>query len=93
MSEQQNNSFHNLIIENRRKLSVSGVREIEGFTETEVSIYTETGQLTIRGKNLKVEQANIENGNLIMYGNMIDSVVYSEKICHSPNNFITKLFR
>ena len=87
------NGLHGLVMENRKRLVISGVKEVEGFTETEVRLYTDMGQITVKGKNLKVNQVSTETGELIMNGDMINSVVYSEKTRRAPNNFITKLFR
>ena len=92
MSEQKK-GLHSLVMENRNRLVISGVKEVEGFTETEVRLYTDMGQITVKGRNLKVNQVSTETGELIMNGDMINSVVYSEKIKRTPNNFITKLFR
>lgn len=84
---------HNLVMENRKRLVISGVKEVEGFTETEVSLYTDMGQLTVRGKNLNVNQVNTDTGELIMTGDMVNSLVYSDKTRRTPDNIITKLFR
>ena len=90
---EQKIGLHSLVMENRKKLVISGVKEVEGFTETEVRLYTDMGQITVRGRNLKVNQVSTETGELIMNGDLINSVVYSEKAKQTPNNFITKLFR
>lgn len=92
MSEQKK-GLHSLVMENRKRLVISGVKEVEGFTETEVRLYTDMGQITVKGRNLKVNQVSTETGELIMNGDLINSVVYSEKTGRAPNNFITKLFR
>ena len=92
MSEQKK-GLHSLVMENRNRLVISGVKEVEGFTETEVRLYTDMGQITVKGRSLKVNQVSTETGELIMNGDMINSVVYSEKTRRTPNNFITKLFR
>lgn len=83
----------NVVMENRKRAVISGVREVEGFTETEVGLYTDMGQLTIKGKNLHVSQVNTETGEMIMTGDPITSMVYSDKPRRTPDNFITKLFR
>ena len=82
-----------VVMENRKKAVITGVKEVEGFTETEVSLYTDMGQLTVKGKALRVNQVNTETGELIMTGDMINSLIYSDKPRRTPNNFITKLFR
>lgn len=83
----------NVVMENRKRAVISGVKEVEGFTETEVSLYTDMGQITVKGRNLKVNQVNTETGELIMTGDLITSLVYSDKPRRTPENFITKLFR
>ena len=90
---EQRNAAHNLVMENRRRLVISGVKEVEGFTETEVLLYTEMGQLTVKGNNLHVSQVNTDTGELIMSGDTVNSLIYSDKPRRTPNNFITKLFR
>ena len=90
---EQKNSFHGIVMENRKRLVISGVKEVDGFTETEVRLYTDMGQITVKGRNLKVNQVSTDTGELIMNGDMINSVVYSEKTKRTPNNIITKLFR
>ena len=90
---EQKNGLHSLVMENRRRLVISGVKEVEGFTETEVRLYTDMGQITVKGRNMKVNQVSTETGELIMNGDLINSIVYSEKPKRTPNNFITKLFR
>lgn len=82
-----------VVMENRKKAVITGVKEVEGFTETEVSLYTDMGQLTVKGKALRVSQVNTETGELIMTGDLINSMVYSDKTRRTPDNFITKLFR
>lgn len=90
---EQKNAAHNLVMENRSRLVLSGVKEVEGFTETEVLLYTDMGQLTVKGNNLHVTQVNTDTGELIMSGDAVTSLVYSDKPRRTPNNFITKLFR
>lgn len=86
-------SNQNLVMENRRRVVISGVKEVEGFTETEVRLYTEMGQITVKGKKLQVIEVSTETGELIMKGDLVDSVVYSDKTRRTPDNFITRLFR
>ena len=90
---EQKNSLHNLVMENRRRIVISGVKEVEGFTETEVSLYTDMGQLNIKGKNLHVNQFSTDTGELVMISDMVNSLIYSDKPRRMPDNFITRLFK
>ncbi|MBQ8622795.1 MAG: YabP/YqfC family sporulation protein [Oscillospiraceae bacterium] len=77
MSEQIQ-SKHNLILEGRSHLSLSGVTDAESFDENCISVYTEMGELVIRGKGLKVGEMSVETGNMTVDGD-IKSIVYGDK--------------
>jgi sporulation protein YabP len=68
---------HNISLENRNSLSVSGVKDIYNFDETKVVLDTNLGTLTIAGEGLQINKLNIEDGNLQVKGSII-SCVYSE---------------
>ena len=76
--EQPNLKPHNLILENRQSLSLSGVTDVESFNETEISLYTSMGDLVVRGKNLHVEAINLDTGDMSISGE-IKSTVYGDR--------------
>lgn len=69
---------HNVIIENRARMSLSGVTDVENFDENEISLYTSMGDMVIRGKNLHVESVSIESGEMSITGE-IKSLVWGDK--------------
>lgn len=69
---------HNVIIENRARMSLSGVTDVENFDENEISLYTSMGDMVIRGKNLHVEAVSIESGEMSISGE-IKSLVWGDK--------------
>ena len=79
----------NLILENRKRLSVSGVEEVAGFDESFVKIRTCLGDLTVHGENLHVETLSVETGDLLITGT-INELDYEEPILRS--GFLAKLF-
>ncbi len=83
---------HNIIMEDRKKLSVSGVQDVDCFDETVVMLFTNMGKLTVRGQNLHVNSFSVENGEFSMEGEII-SLEYSsgEKTKGVP--FISKLLK
>lgn len=38
---------HNVILEDRKKLSVTGVEDIDSFDEGSITVYTVLGELTV----------------------------------------------
>ena len=87
-----NEKAHSIIAENRRKLSISGVTDIDSFDENTVLLYTTMGELTIKGSDLHVNDLSVTNGEMNIEGE-IDAVIYGDKDLRSPLSFISRLFR
>ncbi len=82
---------HLVSLSDRRALSVSGVQDVDSFDEMTVVIYTELGELTVKGTGLHINRLNVETGDMTMEGN-IESLTYTE--VHSRSGgFFGKLFR
>ena len=67
----------NLTLENRRKLAISGIEDVESFDEREVVMRTGEGNLVIRGSDLNIKTLNVEAGDVIVTG-LITEVCYEE---------------
>ncbi|MCL1867030.1 MAG: sporulation protein YabP [Oscillospiraceae bacterium] len=87
---------HSIIMENRSKIMINGVKDVESFNENEIIIVTHSGGLKIKGKAFEIAKMNVENGDshtgLLEMTGEVTSLHYSD-IDRSPNNIITKLFR
>ena len=57
--------IQNLILENRQKLSVSGVADVLSFDDQVVIIETELGLLTVKGENLRINKLSIDTSEVI----------------------------
>ena len=68
---------HELRLENRERLSVSGVREVESFDENVVALLTERGLLLIRGEELQLKSLSPDGGQVCVQG-LIRSLDYEE---------------
>lgn len=94
MAEDKRNQVqlpHHLILEDRRALTVSGVSDVDSFDELTVVIYTEMGELTVKGQGLHINRLNVETGDLTLEGT-IDSLTYAE--VHSRSGgFFGRLFK
>lgn len=78
MAEEKKNAVHNVILEGREKLSVSGVGDVDSFDESMVEIYTEMGMMEVKGADLHISKLNLESGEFTVEGR-VDSVVYADK--------------
>ncbi len=82
---------HNLILENRKKLKMTGVTDVDSFDETTVVAYTSAGELTVTGEKLHINSLNTENGELTIEGT-INSLTYIDQAPKSTG-FFGKMFR
>ena len=86
--------IQNLILENRGKLSVSGVLDVLSFDDQVVIIETEFGLLTIKGENLRINKLSIDTSEVIVEGD-ISSMNYSENknVEKTKGSLISKIFK
>lgn len=67
----------NVILENRKKMSISGVLDVESFDEDNVSLFTEAGMLNIKGASLRINKLSVESGDVTVEGE-ISSLTYTD---------------
>lgn len=83
----------NLTLENRKRLSLTGVVEVISFNEEKILLNTIQGMLTIKGAGLKMNKLDVQNGDVIIVGT-VDSCIYSSSETKQDNESIwAKLFR
>ena len=68
---------HSLSMQDRKRLTVSGVEDVESFDEDTVTLATCGGALTVRGSGLKIEKLSLDGGELVVEGR-IDGLDYAE---------------
>ena len=90
----KSNVIQNLILENREKLSISGVLDVLSFDDQIVILETELGLLTVKGENLRINKLSLDTAEVIVDGE-IYQLGYSEKDLEKKNNsgFLNKLFK
>ena len=86
--------IQNLILENRGKLSISGVLDVLSFDDQVVIVETELGLLTVKGENLRINKLSIETSEVIVEGD-ISSLTYSDSktLEKSKGSLISKIFK
>ena len=66
-------------LENRRRLSLTGVDEVMSFDEEKIVLNTILGKLKINGQGLKMNKLDVKNGDVIIEGYII-SMIYCGKV-------------
>ncbi len=67
---------HNLIMENRAHLNVSGVEDVESFNDEEIILHTQMETLIVMGSELKINKLSVECGEVEIEG-FIDCLRYA----------------
>ena len=83
---------HNLILEDRSKLTLTGVTDVDCFDERMINLFTGLGELTIKGRNLHINDVSVETGDMTITGD-IWLLQYGEKDRRGPLSLLGKLFR
>ena len=83
---------HNLIMENREKLTITGVLDIHSFDDEMVLVETEMGILTIKGNDLKMNKLNLDNNELVVEGK-ISALIYSDVEAAKKGGMFGKIFK
>lgn len=87
------NIMQNLILENRGKLSVSGVNDVLSFDDQVVMVDTELGLLTIKGESLRINKLSLDTSEVIVEGE-ISSLIYSQnKQDKGSGTLLSKIFK
>ena len=90
MSNDRQTEPHELRLDNRARLSVSGVREVESFDEAVVALTTVRGLLVVRGENLQLQALSIDGGQVTVTG-LINDLSYEEE--RKTGGFFKRLLR
>ena len=88
------NIVQNLILENRSKLSVSGVNDVLSFDDQVVIVDTELGMLTVKGENIRINKLSLDTAEVIIEGE-ISSLTYSQnkQDKNSGGSLLSKIFK
>ena len=84
-------AIQNLVLENREKLSISGVIDVLSFDDQ--ILETELGMLTIKGDNIRINKLSIDTTEVVLEGE-ITSMSYTDKeITKKDSTFLGKIFK
>ena len=82
---------HNIIMENRSKISISGVENAESYNETEIILHTSKGVLIIKGEGMNLSKLNLDSGEITVNGRI--TVLEYVEPKQSGGSIFSKIFR
>ncbi len=83
---------HNVIMENRCRMDITGVTRIVSCDENSAVLETQQGTLTVGGSELSVSELSIRTGELKISGKL-EFLQYTQPAAHSPGGFLRRLAR
>ena len=69
------NHFQNIVLENREKLTITGIKDVFSFDDQIIIIETELGILSIKGNNLKINKLSLDTSDFALEG-VVDSLTF-----------------
>lgn len=82
---------HNITLNERKTLVVSGVEHIYSFNDKKIEVKTCAGEMVIEGENLDMSKLSIDD-NIINVEGVINALVYSKE--RKPQeSFFKKVFK
>lgn len=83
---------HIVNIDNRERVTVTDVADVESFNEEIVFLTLKNGGLVIRGEDLHIQKLDLEEGKVMITG-AIGSAVYTERRDKQEKGFLKKILK
>ena len=80
---------HQLQLDSRSRLHMTGVIEVESFDETMIVLTTTRGTLIVRGEGLHLQLLRLDGGEVLVDGT-VDSLSYED--AQPAGGFFARLF-
>lgn len=84
----QTNEEQSVLIENQKKITLSGVLSIEGFTTQQIILELATGKAIVFGSGLKIAGFTKAGGQFIAVGS-----IKGMRFCNKQDKFLKRIFK
>lgn len=83
---------HIINIDNRERITVTEVADVDSFNEETILVSLKTGGLVIKGGKLHIQKLDLAEGKVIITG-AVNSVVYTEKKDKQEKSFLRRILK
>lgn len=84
---------HNIIMENKEKLSVSGVTDVDTFNESKIVLFIPDDTLIVDGEDLHIQKLDVSSGELIIEGEIYSLTYTGSAGGKSSKGFFKKMLK
>lgn len=81
---------HNIVIDNREKISITDVKSVDTFDEEEICANLSEGGLVIKGRHLHIQMLDLDAGTAVITGE-ISMLSYVQK--KAEKSLVKKLLK
>ena len=82
---------HCVSMENRKKITLTGVKDVDSFDEQTITLLTDSGELSIKGSRLHIGKLSTDSGEMSIEGK-VDAIVYTDEMPRQ-SGFFGRVFR
>ncbi|MBO4562635.1 MAG: sporulation protein YabP [Clostridia bacterium] len=83
---------HSVHIDDRAFLSVTGVTDVGSFNESEVTLMTDAGGMTVEGNGLHITKLDLTDGQVTVEGEII-AIEYDGELPERRGSLFSRMFR
>jgi sporulation protein YabP len=90
---QREQKEHQIKINNRKEIDITGVKEVDSFDNEEFLLQTSMGYLVIRGENLHLKNLDVDEGSVSIKGRLYEISYIDHNQGEKAKGFFSKLFK
>ncbi|MGN1349648.1 MAG: YabP/YqfC family sporulation protein [Anaerovoracaceae bacterium] len=83
---------HSIVAENRENITVTAVTDVRNFDSESIDLVLQEGGLSVRGKDLRITQLDLEAGQVMISGRC-SSMTYTETAARTAGGFLKWLVK
>ncbi len=83
---------HCLSMEDRKKITLTGVKDVDSFDEQTITLCTDFGELSIKGTGLHIGKLSTDSGEMSIEGK-IDALIYTDDVPRHQSGLFGRVFR
>lgn len=91
-STAQEHKKHNIVLNNRKALTLDGIIEILNFDDTLISLVTPLGELNIEGSELRITKYLMQSGEMCIEG-LVSALIYSQERAEQKKGLFSRFMR
>lgn len=84
---------HNVLMQDRKYLEITGVKQVDSFDSEEFLLDTVMGFLAIKGSNLQMINLDVDRGHVSIKGKVFEMEYLDEQQKDKAKGFFSKIFK